>query len=157
MKQTETAYIRENGITLRLELTAGLCTGLDFTDKVENQAQASPAMTKAIAQVKEYLAGRRTNFDLALNPAGTEFQKQVWNALLQIPYGETRSYKDIAAWIGRPKAVRAVGGAIGKNPIAIIIPCHRVIGADGTLTGFAGGLEIKARLLELESRERGRA
>jgi methylated-DNA-[protein]-cysteine S-methyltransferase len=104
-----------------------------------------------IRQLDEYFAGDRQSFELALNPSGTEFQKQVLDALRAIPYGETVSYKDIAERIGKPKAVRAVGAANGRNPIPIIIPCHRVIGSGGKLTGFGGGLETKAALLRLEA------
>ncbi len=103
-------------------------------------------------QLQEYFQGKRQQFDLPLEFNGTEFQKQVWQALLQIPYGETRSYLDIATAIGNKKAVRAVGAANGRNPISIIAPCHRVIGASGALTGFAGGLEAKALLLSLEQK-----
>jgi len=101
-------------------------------------------------QLREYFAGNRQQFDLELEFSGTEFQKQVWNALLTIPLGETRTYSDIAWQIGRPKAVRAVGAANGRNPISIIAPCHRVVGMSGALTGFAGGLPIKRKLLSLE-------
>lgn len=107
----------------------------------------------AIAQLEEYFKGRRKSFDLTLFPEGTEFQKEVWNALQTIPYGETISYKELAQRIGKPKTIRAVGAANGANPIPIIIPCHRVIGHDGSLTGFGGGLPLKKRLLELESRQ----
>ena len=103
-----------------------------------------------IAQLDQYFEGRRYSFSLDLAPQGTPFQRQVWDALLQIPYGETRSYQDIAAAIGKPKAVRAVGGSNARNPIAIVIPCHRVIGANGKLTGYAGGLQYKRALLDLE-------
>ena len=106
--------------------------------------------TEAMRQLEEYFDGRRRSFDLSLAPAGTLFQREVWDALREIPYGETRSYGSLAGTIGRPKAVRAVGAANGKNPIPIVIPCHRVIGADGSLTGFGGGLDIKRRLLDLE-------
>ena len=110
--------------------------------------------TKLIAECKrqldEYFAGERTSFDLPLAPEGTEFQKKVWSALQDIPYGEVRSYKDIAVAVDNPKGCQAVGGANGKNPIAIIIPCHRVIGKNGTLVGYAGGMENKKFLLELE-------
>jgi methylated-DNA-[protein]-cysteine S-methyltransferase len=102
-------------------------------------------------QLKEYFAGQRKRFDLPLDFHGTDFQKSVWQALLAIPYGETRSYGQIACQLGNEKAVRAVGAANGKNPIAIIAPCHRVIGASGALTGFAGGLEAKQFLLDLET------
>jgi methylated-DNA-[protein]-cysteine S-methyltransferase len=110
----------------------------------------TPLIKKAAAQIDEYLAGKRKEFSLPLALHGTEFQKAVWQALQGIPYGETRSYKEIAAAVGRPKAVRAVGMANNRNPIVIIVPCHRVIGHDGSLTGYGGGLPLKQRLLELE-------
>ena len=109
-----------------------------------------PILCEAQQQLAEYFAGTRQQFDLPLDFDGTYFQKQVWQALLQIPYGETRSYKQIAEQLGNPKAVRAVGAANGKNPISIIAPCHRVIGASGKLVGFAGGLDNKQILLKLE-------
>ncbi|MGH8047469.1 MAG: methylated-DNA--[protein]-cysteine S-methyltransferase [Chthoniobacterales bacterium] len=112
-----------------------------------------PVLLETERQLGDYFAGKREKFSLKFDPVGTEFQKDVWSALSTIPFGETRSYAQIAAQIGRPKAVRAVGAANGKNPISIIVPCHRVIGSNGTLTGFAGGLQIKAALLELESRK----
>lgn len=105
---------------------------------------------KAFKQLDEYFKGKREDFDLPLELNGTPFQKQVWNALTKIPYGTTKSYKDIATAINNPKAVRAVGNANNKNPIAIIIPCHRVIGSSGKLVGYASGLEIKKALLALE-------
>jgi len=101
-------------------------------------------------QIMAYFAGQRTHFDVELNPQGTVFQKQVWHALCAIPFGETRSYSDIAAAIGNPKASRAVGMANARNPIPLIVPCHRVIGSNGTLTGFAHGLTAKAQLLRIE-------
>lgn len=101
-------------------------------------------------QLDEYLAGRRRDFDLPLDPKGTEFQRLCWDALRAIPYGETRSYSAQARAIGRPSAIRAVGRANHDNPIGVIIPCHRVLGADGSLTGYAGGLPMKQALLELE-------
>lgn len=103
-----------------------------------------------LAQLEAYFKGQRKTFTLDLDARGTEFQKKVWQELVQIPYGQTISYGELAARIGNPKACRAVGMANAKNPIAIIVPCHRVIGKDGSLTGFGGGLDIKARLLELE-------
>lgn len=109
-----------------------------------------PTLVETERQLREYFAGTRKQFNLELDFAGTEFQKRVWQALLTIPFGETRSYSDIAHQIGNPKAVRAVGAANGKNPISIIAPCHRVIGSNGTLTGFAGGLTAKQTLLQLE-------
>ncbi len=105
---------------------------------------------QAAFQLSEYFAGIRKKFELPLFPEGTEFQQKVWNALLEIPYGELRTYGEIAAAIGSPKSSRAVGMANHNNPIPIIIPCHRVIGAGGALTGYGGGLDIKRRLLELE-------
>jgi methylated-DNA-[protein]-cysteine S-methyltransferase len=101
-------------------------------------------------QLAEYFAGERREFDLPLAPEGTSFERAVWGELAKIPFGETRSYGEIAQILGRPGAARAVGRANGANPIPIVVPCHRVIGADGSLTGFGGGLEVKSRLLELE-------
>jgi methylated-DNA-[protein]-cysteine S-methyltransferase len=110
-----------------------------------------PVLVDATIQLDDYFAGRRDRFDLPLAPAGTAFQQRVWAALLTIPYGETRSYAAIAAQIGHPSAVRAVGAANGRNPLSIVIPCHRVIGRGGRLTGFAGGLGVKHQLLLLEA------
>ena len=111
----------------------------------------TPLISRAAQMLWEYFNGGRKSFDgLPLRAEGTVFQKKVWDALLTIPYGETRSYKEQAAIVGNEKACRAVGTANGKNPISIIIPCHRVIGADGTLTGYGGGIHIKKALLELE-------
>jgi len=104
----------------------------------------------AVRQLGAYFEGKLTKFDLALAPRGTEFQLMVWRALIEIPYGETTSYAQIASRIGRPAAVRAVGAANGANPLPIVVPCHRVIGADGSLTGYGGGLDLKASLLALE-------
>lgn len=114
-------------------------------------APETDLLQTARTQLMEYFQGRRKKFSLPLEPQGTEFQKKVWEALCRIPYGQTKSYGEIAAWIGNPKACRAVGGANNKNPIMIFIPCHRVIGADGALVGFGGGLEAKRYLLDLES------
>ncbi len=113
---------------------------------VESPEKAAPYAR----QLEEYFAGRRRQFDLPLDLRGTDFQKRCWRELLKIPYGETRSYAEIARAIGNPLAVRAVGLANGQNPIAIIVPCHRVIGSDGSLTGYGGGLNVKRQLLELE-------
>jgi methylated-DNA-[protein]-cysteine S-methyltransferase len=109
------------------------------------------AYATARTQLVEYFAGSRTEFDLELDMRGTDFQKKVWDALLTIPYGETRSYGEIARQIGRPDRARAVGAANGQNPIAVIVPCHRVIGSDGSLVGYGGGLERKRILLDLEA------
>jgi methylated-DNA-[protein]-cysteine S-methyltransferase len=107
-------------------------------------------LIETAAQLADYFSGKRTSFDVKLDFHGTDFQKKVWRALLTIPFGETRTYGDIAAQIGCPSAVRAVGAANGRNPISIIAPCHRVIGSTGALTGFAGGIEAKAVLLAVE-------
>lgn len=112
--------------------------------------QETSLIQTAASQLQEYLDGKRREFSLPLLLEGTPFQKAVWKALLDIPYGETRSYRDIAETIGNPKAVRAVGMANNRNPISFIVPCHRVIGADGSLVGYGGGLALKQQLLDLE-------
>jgi methylated-DNA-[protein]-cysteine S-methyltransferase len=112
-----------------------------------------PVLVETERQLSEYFAGRRRAFSLALDARGTDFQKGVWEALLAIPFGETRSYGQLAKQLGNPRATRAVGAANGRNPISIVVPCHRVIGSSGKLTGFAGGLDAKARLLDLERAE----
>lgn len=117
-------------------------------DSAENADH--PVLREAARQLTDYFAGRRRAFDLRLDFRGTDFQKAVWAALLTIPFGETRSYGEIARAIGRPGASRAVGAANGRNPISIVAPCHRVVGANGALTGFAGGLAAKRFLLDLE-------
>jgi methylated-DNA-[protein]-cysteine S-methyltransferase len=109
-----------------------------------------PVLQACAGQLAAYFRGTRHRFELPLAPRGTDFQRQVWRALTEIPYGETRSYGEVARAIGRPAAVRAVGAANGRNPLPIVVPCHRVIGSDGSLTGFAWGLAAKTRLLELE-------
>lgn len=113
---------------------------------------AHPVLVQAEKQLGEYFAGKRTRFTVPLDFAGTDFQQRVWRALLEIPFGETRSYGDIARKLDKPSAVRAVGAANGRNPISIIAPCHRVVGANGALTGFAGGLAAKKALLALEAK-----
>ena len=120
---------------------------------VEYREEPSHVLQQTVCQLDEYFAGHRKTFDIPLHPVGTEFQKRVWEALEEIPYGETRSYKDIAVRVGNVKGVRAVAQAVGANGISIIIPCHRVIGINHTLTGFAGGLEAKKILLEIERRD----
>lgn len=114
----------------------------------------SPTLERAKTELDEYFAGERQSFDIPLHPVGTPFQLHVWNALLEIPYGETRSYMEIARRVDNPKGVRAVAQAIGANGISIFIPCHRVIGSDRSLTGFAGGLDAKSLLLKLEGTRR---
>jgi methylated-DNA-[protein]-cysteine S-methyltransferase len=141
----------------------GYLSRLDFVDESQAQAitaklekqgetieQSADACATVVSQLEEYFAGARQRFDLPLLPRGTAFQQTVWGALQQIPYGSTLTYRELAHRIGNPAAVRAVGRANATNPIAIVVPCHRVIGADGTLTGYAGGLARKANLLALE-------
>jgi methylated-DNA-[protein]-cysteine S-methyltransferase len=111
-------------------------------------------LAEASRQLKEYFAGERQDFDLPLGPEGTQFQKTVWRKLRDIPYGETISYGELAKRVGNPKASRAVGAANGQNPLPIVVPCHRVIGANGKMTGFGGGIPVKEALLALESRQR---
>jgi methylated-DNA-[protein]-cysteine S-methyltransferase len=145
--------VGERGEVIRIEFETGRdsqkvtrrleAAGLDVVEDAERTAEVR-------RQLEEYFAGRRRAFDLELAPIGTAFEKQVWDALRGIPFGETRSYGEIARAIGRPGAARAVGRANGANPIPIVVPCHRVIGSDGSLTGFGGGLEAKSLLLEVE-------
>lgn len=133
---------------LTLQADEAAVTAIRFG--ADGARDASPLLDAAEAQLREYFAGARRTFDLPLAPHGTAFQQRVWTALRAIPYGETRTYGELAAAIDSPNASRAVGMANHRNPIPIVIPCHRVIGANGTLTGYAGGLEIKRRLLALE-------
>ncbi len=141
---------------LKISEENGSLTGLSLQKEQDPSASLSQnirhsdLLYEAFQQLNEYFAGKRTHFDLPLHYNGTAFQKQVWNALQEIPYGETRSYEDIAVRIGNPKAVRAVGQANGKNPVMIIIPCHRVIHKNGDITGFACGTDVKKYLLALE-------
>ncbi|GGD78967.1 methylated-DNA--[protein]-cysteine S-methyltransferase [Lacimicrobium alkaliphilum] len=121
-----------------------------FVDRQDAPAIQHPLLVQAREQLQQYFAGQRQAFSLPLAATGTEFQHQVWQALARIPYAQTASYGQIAESIGKPKAVRAVGAANGRNPLAIVVPCHRIIGKDGKLTGYAGGLERKAWLLALE-------
>jgi methylated-DNA-[protein]-cysteine S-methyltransferase len=118
------------------------------------ESPSHPVLVETSRQLGEYFGGARRQFELPLEFLGTEFQRRAWQALQSIPYGETRSYADMARQIGHPKAVRAVGAANGRNPISIIVPCHRVIGSSGALTGFGGGLDAKAYLLALEAPQR---
>jgi methylated-DNA-[protein]-cysteine S-methyltransferase len=138
--------------TLRLYASPDELVALSLPDRPGPLAVQgrSDVLARAAEQLAEYFAGRRQTFDLPLAPRGTEFQMMVWNALIEIPYGETRSYGEIASAVGRPSASRAVGAANGRNPIAIIMPCHRVIGSNGDLTGYGGGMAAKRWLLEHE-------
>ncbi len=132
-------------------LPAALSTQLIGQSAIWPEQVSHPILQEAIKQLTAYFAGQKNNFDLPLDlSAGSEFQQAVWQALLAIERGSTTSYGSLSASIGRPSAVRAVGGAIGRNPLSIIVPCHRVIGSSGSLTGYAGGLERKLSLLQLE-------
>ena len=124
-------------------------------DDIPSDRGTAAVLDETAVQLDEYFAGRRTSFDLPLDLRGTAFQVAAWQALAEIPYGGTRSYAAQANRIGRPAAVRAVGAANGRNPVSIVLPCHRVVGSDGGLHGFAGGLEVKAALLALEQRHAG--
>ena len=146
---TFAAWVDERGRLVRFNLSAKGAAKVD-PDAVHDER----AIARVRRQVAEYCAGARTEFDLELAPVGTQFQRAVWNALLDIPYGETRSYGEIARAIGQPKAARGVGSANHANPIGLIVPCHRVIGADGSLTGYGGGLPLKRALLEHEGTHR---
>lgn len=128
--------------------------GADFAAPLGARCEQTPPIRRAYEQLQEYFQGIRTEFDVPLALRGTDFQTSVWKALSGIPYGQTRTYAQIAAQIGRPKACRAVGAANHRNPLAIFVPCHRVVGASGALTGYAGGLAAKRYLLELEARFR---
>ena len=135
---------------IRMDYEGEYLTRLRVAELTGERGTPTPLTHETFRQLQEYFAGTRREFEVPYEPRGTTFQKQVWSALAAIPYGKTRSYRDIAAAVGNPGAVRAVGAANGKNPLWIILPCHRVVGADGSLTGYAGGLEMKRRLLELE-------
>ena len=129
----------------------GICRVSFLDDKKEDDANPSSITSDCIGQLKEYFAGKRTAFSLPLNFSGTDFQKKVWSELMKIPYGKTISYQELALRLGDDKVIRAAGTANGKNPVAIIVPCHRVIGSDGTLVGYTGGLWRKKMLLEFEA------
>jgi methylated-DNA-[protein]-cysteine S-methyltransferase len=146
---TFAAWVDEAGRVVRFNLSAAGAARVE-RDAVHDES----AIAEVRRQVHEYSAGERTEFDLELAPQGTAFQHAVWDALLTIPYGETRSYGEIARLIGQPQAARGVGAANGANPIGLIVPCHRVIGADGSLTGYGGGLPLKRALLAHEAAHR---
>src|SRR3569623_1954792 len=140
----------QDGAITRVDLST--CEG--FGQRDSGQSGTSPLLQAVAQQLDEYFAGTRTAFDLPLRPAGTAFQRQAWQALCASPYGQTRSYAQQARAVGRPTATRAVGAANGRNPIAIIVPCHRVIGSDGSQTGYAGGEPVKRWLLAHEGAQR---
>ena len=143
------------GYTLAVTASDAGIRGIDLHGTAVPEGEERPSnryLRQAVAQLRAYFAGELREFDLPLDMLGTEFQKRVWDELRHIPYGETRSYSHVAQTIGAPKAVRAVGAANGRNPVPIVVPCHRVIGAGGSLTGFGGGLPMKRFLLDLEAR-----
>jgi methylated-DNA-[protein]-cysteine S-methyltransferase len=145
--------VDEHGAVVRIAFGHGRDAQKIADLKAENEVIADAGRTAEVRrQLEEYFAGRRQEFDLPLSPRGTPFELSVWEELRRIPFGETRSYADVARALGKPAATRAVGRANGANPLPIVVPCHRVIGSNGSLTGFGGGLAAKARLLELEGR-----
>lgn len=146
----KTAYYSFQFGILKIEYEAGAVVYLGCTNEMQDCHQPSALSDDAFLQIEEYLRGSRRSFDFPYLLKGTDFQKSVWQELCNIPYGQIKSYKEIAAAIGKPSAVRAVGRACGQNPIWIAVPCHRVVGANGSLTGYAGGVSMKQKLLELE-------
>lgn len=147
----ETAYIKTPlGIATIIGDKNGVSV-ISVADEGEVLNEVPSVLKEVVSQLNEYFEGKRTSFDFKLNPKGTDFQKKVWNALLEIPYGKTRTYLEQSKILGDVKAIRAVASANGKNPLWIVVPCHRVIGTDGALTGYAGGLWRKKWLLEHEN------
>jgi len=153
MLNTEFKYYRSPLGWIEIQASNDAVTSLVFCDeRKNNECNDSAILKECVRQLDEYFAGRLTKFDLPVKQEGTEFQQNVWNALMDIPFGKTASYGDVAKALNHPKAVRAVGAANGKNKIGIVVPCHRVIGADGSLTGYAGGLNRKKWLLTHETK-----
>ena len=147
------AYMNTPVGVLTIAEEGGFITNIAFGERNFDGIMGENAViSQAKAQLEEYFAGARREFDLPLDMRGTDFQKRVWSALLTVPYGRTAIYKDIAIKAGSPKGARAVGMANNKNPIVIVVPCHRIVGADGSLVGFAGGIDTKRFLLELEKK-----
>ena len=153
------AALDSRGILLHLRLlgsASAQAAAEELSGLERSSLEWSPAKGERVErQLSEYLEGSRDRFELDLDPSGTDFQKAVWEQMLLIPYGETRTYLEIARIIGRPRAVRAVGQASSRNPIWVVIPCHRVVGSSGSLTGYGGGLPVKRDLLEMEARHSG--
>ena len=148
----ETAYLKTPiGMAALKGDINGVASITVMDEELPNDGTIPEVLEDAVYQLKEYFAGTRQQFDLKLNPEGTDFQKKVWNALLEIPYGQTVSYLELSKKLGDVKAIRAVAAANGQNPIWVVVPCHRVIGSNGDLTGYAGGLHRKKWLLEHES------
>ena len=153
MTETFTDNIKSDIGILEISATEKGIAGVNFVERPQQKVKPNKHTEQCKCQLSEYLNNQRQIFNLSFDQQGTEFQHQVWQALLTIPFGQIASYSDIANQINNPKAVRAVGAANGKNPISIIVPCHRVIGANGTLTGYASGLERKQWLLQHESKD----
>ena len=147
----ETTYIKTPLGIARIEGDENGVSAISVLDEGTISISIPEILQNAVSQLNEYFEGKRLNFDLKLNPKGTDFQKKVWKGLLQIPYGKTRTYLEQSKVLGDVKAIRAVASANGKNPLWIVVPCHRVIGSDGSLTGYAGGLWRKKWLLEHEN------
>lgn len=145
------SYIKSPVGILKIVVEDAAIRTIQFVEKPGEEHSSNDVMETAIQQLDAYFDGRRKNFNLPLAPKGTSFQQKVWNELRNVPYGKTISYQEIANRLGDPKVIRAAASANGKNPIAIVIPCHRIIGSDGSLTGYAGGLHRKKWLLEHES------
>ncbi len=143
-------YNSEIGI-IKIGVSDGAVCEIGIAD-CPSESTPSALADRAFEEISEYLNGKRKAFDFPIAPKGTDFQRKVWSALREIPYGETKTYGEIAADIGSPKAARAVGNACNKNPLLLAVPCHRVLGANGSLTGFAAGIEVKERLLLLEKK-----
>jgi len=153
-KYQQRGWVHYQNIKLEIETSGDYVQKVNFTSEVYYSTNPSPALEEVCQQLLEYLQGKRKEFSVKIALEGTPFQKKVWEAMQNIPYGRTCSYKDIAIAIGNPKAAIAVGQAAHKNPIAIIIPCHRVLSTNGDLKGYAGSIEIKEWLLNLEKRNK---
>jgi methylated-DNA-[protein]-cysteine S-methyltransferase len=146
-------YLKTEEHLLKIESDEYAIKAISFVDKIEKPSEFQPEILEnAKLQLQSYFEGNLQNFNLKLDPEGTDFQKKVWDLLYKIPYGKTLTYAEMANKLGDPKVIRAAASANGKNPVAIIIPCHRVVGTNGSLTGYAGGLENKRFLLDLENR-----
>jgi len=146
-------YYRSPIGVLEIKLDNGIVIGLKVVENSDKISKVTGYFAEVVKQLDEYFAGKRTKFELNISPNGTEFQKKVWAELLKIPYGKTKSYQEITEAVGKPNAQRAVGSACNKNPILLLIPCHRVISKTGKLTGFACGVDRKEQLLKLETNQ----
>jgi O-6-methylguanine DNA methyltransferase len=157
MTKTHTAFLESPIGWLRVQADESALLAVDFVEsagagRAAEESGRRPVLTQALAELEAYFLGERTTFSLPLQLEGTPFQRRVWDRLLRVPYGRTTTYRDLAAAVGNPRATRAVGGANHRNPISIVVPCHRVVGADGGLTGYGGGLWRKEWLLRHEHR-----